>query len=179
VVLAVTVPADAKVFVNGHETTSTGTDRTFVSRGLVIGGRYTYEVRVELVVSGKTVSETKSVQMTAGEVAQLAFSLNGDGELQANNPTVTKLTLHVPADARVILSGHASTSTGTVREFSTTTLAPGSEWSNYTVRVELERNGQLVTREQTISLAAGDTRELTFDFSDSVADATGATAATR
>ncbi len=40
--LTVSVPADARVFVNGHATTSTGETRTYISRNLRPGATYTY-----------------------------------------------------------------------------------------------------------------------------------------
>ncbi len=176
--LTVKVPAEAKVFVNGHLTTSTGIERQFISRGLVVGSRYTYEVRAELDVNGKTVSDVKTVSLTAGDVADLAFSLNGESELQATSPVVTKVTVHVPAGARVFLAGQEAPGTGEVREFSTSRLAPGNQWNNYTVRAEVEINGKVVTREQKLSLQAGDSRELSFEFGDeSVANVNSVTAA--
>ena len=57
----------------------------------------------------------------------------------------------------------ASASTGTTREFVTTKLAAGQSWDNYTIRVEFERNGQTISKSEKISLAAGDTREVTID----------------
>ena len=51
----------------------------------------------------------------------------------------------------------------TTREFVTTKLAAGQSWDNYTVRVELEHNGQKISKSETISLAAGESRELTID----------------
>ena len=54
--LSVKVPADAKVFVNDRPTTSTGSDREYISRDLQTGAGYNYTVRAEFVRDGKTVS---------------------------------------------------------------------------------------------------------------------------
>jgi uncharacterized protein (TIGR03000 family) len=75
-VLAVDVPADAKVFVNGKATTSTGTHRVYASYGLKSGYAYNYEVKVELVRDGQTLTETKHVRLIAGDNQQLAFDFN-------------------------------------------------------------------------------------------------------
>ena len=171
--LVVDVPADAKVFVNGRATTSTGEHRTYISHGLEAGMRYEYQVRVEIVRDGKPVSETKMVQLSAGSQASVAF------EMPANSPVPqtaktgaaprTAVLLHVPAGAKVYLSGLETNSTGPDREFVTTKLAEGSAWDNYTVRVV--SGGE--TREQTLTLKAGDSRELTFSFgTEKVASAT-------
>ena len=83
----------------------------------------------------------------------------------------TKVTVRVPADAKLFLSGHETQSTGEVREFTTIQLEAGQTWNGYTVRVELTRNGQTLSKDQTISLNAGDSRELSFDFdTDKVAN---------
>ena len=73
----------------------------------------------------------------------------------------------MPADAKVYLSGRETNATGPVREFSTTTLPEGSSWENYNVRVV--SNGQ--TKEETVTIKAGETRELSFDFPAKVASA--------
>ena len=168
--LAVSVPADAKVFVNGLATKSTGTERQFVSRGLQRGAHYTYEVRVVMNRDGKEVTETKSIQLTAGARADLAFAAGNGQEQIAAQAVETSLTVHVPADAKVYLGGRETKLSGPVRQFTTTKLGEGQQWGSYTVRAVINRDGKLVTKEETISLKAGDTRELTFDFEGAIAE---------
>ncbi len=74
VLLTVSVPADAKVFVNGQSTSSTGEVRQYVSSGLQPAAVYGYRVRAEYVRDGKTISEEKTVELTAGQSRSLAFS---------------------------------------------------------------------------------------------------------
>ncbi len=76
----------------------------------------------------------------------------------------TKLTIHVPTDAKVFLAGRETSSTGDVREFTTSKLAPGSEWKNYTVHVVANIDGRDVSKDETITLTGGEDRDLTFDF---------------
>jgi uncharacterized protein (TIGR03000 family) len=174
--LNVTVPAEAKIFVNGNATTSSGTQRQYVSRGLEAGNRYAYEIKAEIVRDGKTITETKSVTLGSGEQASLVFNLDGNKEAPvAAEKTKTKLTLRVPADAKVTLAGREMTSTGDVREYTTTTLAPGAQWNDYSVRVVANVDGHEVTKEETIKLTGGEDRELTIDF-NSPAVASNATA---
>ena len=156
--LAVSVPDDAKIFVNGVNTTSTGEDRTYVSRDLNGGYNYTYEVRAEVVRDGKTVEQVKSVNLRAGETARVAFDFAAPAE------TETALTLHVPADAKVYLAGNATSAQGEVRVFRTTGLTAGKTWSDYTIRVEYDLDGRTVTQERTIALTGGKAQELTFQF---------------
>jgi len=156
--LAVSVPEDARIFVNGQPTSSTGGLRQYVSRNLKNGFNYAYEVRAEVVRDGKPVELVKSVNVRAGETAALAF------DFPATDSSQTSLTIHVPADAKVYLAGNATKATGETRIFRTTGLTTGKSWDGYTVRVELDRGGKVETKEETISLKAGETREIRFDF---------------
>lgn len=156
--LSVQVPADAKVFVNGLATSSKGDRRQYVSRGLADGYSYTYEVRAEVVRDGRTVEETKTVYVRAGETSQLAFNLQPTSNLE------TSLTLLVPEDAKVTLAGTETAATGAVRVFSTTNLTNDKEWTDYKVVVSLNRNGETKSKEQTIRLKAGDNKTLSFEF---------------
>jgi uncharacterized protein (TIGR03000 family) len=71
--VSVSVPADAKVWVNGKFTTSIGTDRQYISHGLEAGATYQYIVKVEVVRNGEAKSETKTVTLQAGATSSLAF----------------------------------------------------------------------------------------------------------
>jgi uncharacterized protein (TIGR03000 family) len=164
--LAVSVPDDAKIYVNGTATSSTGADRQYVSRDLTNGYNYSYEVRAEVVRDGKTVEQVKTVNLRAGETAQVAF------DFPAADAAATSLTVHVPADAKVYLSGNVTKATGETRIFRTTGLTSGNAWDNYTVKVEVERGGRMIVKEKTITLKGGETQELNFDFdADKVAAA--------
>jgi len=172
--LSVSVPAEAKVFVNDAATRSLGEQRRYVSRGLLPGRTYTYNVRVEFEKDGQVVSETKSVRLTAGGEANLSFegSTTGDKDQVADTPAETKLTLNVPADAKVVLAGNATKMTGSTRTFITKKLTSGQKWSDYVVSVTIERDGRPVTEQRTITLTAGEPQELTFTFdTDKVASA--------
>jgi uncharacterized protein (TIGR03000 family) len=162
-VLTVSVPADARVFVNGKATTSTGTQRHFVSRGLRNGFKYAYEVRVEVVRDGATVEDVQTIELRAGENSALAFNLGAGEEL------TTTLTLKVPENATVTLAGAATKSTGAVRTFSTTQLAKGQSWSDYVVAVEWEQDGEKMVKEEAITLSAGESRTLEFEGETKVA----------
>lgn len=178
-VLNVSVPNEARVFVNGRATTSTGATRRYVSKGLKRGFQYTYELKAEVVRDGKTVTRTEVVRLQAGERANVSFDLNEEtipeGQV-ANEPVRTKLTLHVPAEAKVFLSGNETRSTGDTREFTTTKLPLGAEWAGYVVRVELEREGRTLVQERELTLKAGQEHSWDVDFEANqvaLADASG------
>jgi uncharacterized protein (TIGR03000 family) len=73
--LTVSVPADAKVLVNGLPTKSTGESRRFTSTGLQIAAIYPYRVRAEYMRDGERVSEEKTIGLVAGQTASLVFDV--------------------------------------------------------------------------------------------------------
>jgi len=167
--LSVKVPAEAKVFVNDRPTMSTGEQREFVSRNLQAGARYNYDVRVEFIRNGEPVIENKSVQVTAGQTANLDFT--GESiESTAENNAPTTLTVHVPENAKLYLGGRETKSTGSVREFRTTRLPAGSNWADYTIRAVVDQDGKQLVSEQTISIKAGASRDITINFDQQLAD---------
>ncbi|MDH3716830.1 MAG: TIGR03000 domain-containing protein, partial [Planctomycetota bacterium] len=140
-----------------------------------------------------TSTETKVVYVGAGQQSRLAFNFAappaGDGVEQPEERVVsqpdevdeapkTTLRLRVPATATVTLAGSATKSTGGDRVFTTRRLAVGQTWDNYVIRAELERDGRRLTKEVSIRLQAGETRDLAIDF-DSADVTTVASAARR
>ncbi|MFP6610871.1 MAG: TIGR03000 domain-containing protein [Pirellulales bacterium] len=167
----VSVPLDAKVEINGKQTTRTGTLRTYVSRGLEAGRHYKYEISARVSRAGQTLVESKTVFARAGQHQILDFALTGPatGGRIANGgdsiePPKTTLKLRLPADANVSLSGSETHSSGPFRVFTTTQLRAGETWPNYVIHVELDRGGERLSKELTISLTAGETRELSINF---------------
>jgi uncharacterized protein (TIGR03000 family) len=73
-ILAVSVPADARVIVNGLVTKSTGQRRQFISTGLKPGMTYKYEVEVRVARDGQVLEDTRTVYLTSGAREALAFS---------------------------------------------------------------------------------------------------------
>jgi uncharacterized protein (TIGR03000 family) len=71
----VSLPADAKLSIDGNSTVSTSSSRTFVSPDLQVGKDYVYTMIAELSVDGKIVSESKTITVRAGETTQVAFDL--------------------------------------------------------------------------------------------------------
>lgn len=166
-ILTVQVPQNTKIYVNGVPTKSTGSMRRYVSRNLTRGFDYTYEVRAESIANGQRSVQTKTVHLRAGQMAELAF------DAASSSSTVeTALTVNVPGDAKVYLAGSEAPGKGIQRTFRTTKLAAGDAWKDYVVRVEVKRDGRTLNQEKKITLNAGDSRDLTFQFEvDRLADA--------
>lgn len=163
-ILAVRVPEAAKVYVNGKLTSTPGTYRRYISRGLVPGYRYTYEIRAEIPQGGETLTDRRVIQVRAGEMSQVAFDFDPSAPQVAAATVNTTLTLHVPEDAKVSLGGNDTASSGNVRQFTTTELSRDQQWQDYRIVVTLDRNGELLKRERTITVTGGEARDLMFDF---------------
>ncbi len=72
--LIIEVPAEAKLFVDDQPMKTAAERRTFSTPVLKPGQAYFYDVRAELVVDGKSYSETKRVIVKAGEVSRASFA---------------------------------------------------------------------------------------------------------
>ena len=76
----------------------------------------------------------------------------------------TRLTIHVPAEAKISLAGVETKQTGEVRQFATTRLSAGQNWDGYKVIAEIQRDGRTLREERTIRLTGGEAQELTLNF---------------
>lgn len=172
-VINVTVPADAKIYVNDKITSSTGNTRRFVSRDLEPGFNFEYEIRAEMRVDGRLVREVKTVTLNGGESRNIEFNLDPSSTPDSQvvgAPVETKVTLNVPKNASVTLAGNEMRTLGEQRVFSTLALASGETWKDYDIVVTILKNGAPVTQRKVIDLTGGETQEVTFDFNaDSVA----------
>jgi uncharacterized protein (TIGR03000 family) len=74
---------------------------------------------------------------------------------------VAHMTVHVPADARVWFGTTKTTSTGSVRQYESPPLTPGSQYT-YEIRARWTQNGQEVTQTQQVPLTAGGHVNVTF-----------------
>lgn len=162
--LAVHVPADAQVFVNGLPTRSQGQLRQYLSRGLAPGDRYTYEIRAEVTRDGRSLTSTQTANVRAGEMAQLVFQLDPQTQSALVRRAETSLKLHVPEAARVTLEGQPTRALGSPRVFATRELSDGQSWEGYRIMVELDRDGSVETQTKTVDLVGGQSHELNFDF---------------
>jgi uncharacterized protein (TIGR03000 family) len=68
--------------------------------------------------------------------------------------TVAHLSVTVPSSAEIWFDGAATTSAGTVRDFTTPPLQPGQQYS-YEVRARWQENGHDVTQSKKVTVSAG------------------------
>jgi uncharacterized protein (TIGR03000 family) len=68
------VPADARVWIGGDETTQGGADRVFESPPLAPGRDYCYTIKAEWAApGGQVVSQTRQVDVSANAVVNVDF----------------------------------------------------------------------------------------------------------
>lgn len=72
--LTVTVPADAKLTVDGVANTMTGAERVFRTPALEKDREYAYTMKAEVVRDGKVVSQVQKVQFRAGGKVTVDFA---------------------------------------------------------------------------------------------------------
>jgi len=75
-VIQVSLPADARLTVDGNATTSTSENRTFVTPALPQGETFQYTLRAEIVRDGRTVVETQVVTVRGGEETRVPFNFS-------------------------------------------------------------------------------------------------------
>jgi uncharacterized protein (TIGR03000 family) len=71
--IAVKLPEDARLFIQGDLTTSTGPERTFVSPKLTGGQTYLYTLTALMERDGEVVSVTRTVRVWAGSKAEVTI----------------------------------------------------------------------------------------------------------
>jgi uncharacterized protein (TIGR03000 family) len=71
--LTIEVPADAKLFVDGHLTKTTGASRNFHTPDLKVGSSFFYDIKAEITVDGNTVVEEFRLVVKAGDTLTQSF----------------------------------------------------------------------------------------------------------
>lgn len=158
-ILNVSVPSDAKVYVNDRLTTTPGDSRSYVSRNLEAGRNYRFEIRASIVRDGREISLERNVVMRSGRSEFVKFDFD--------NPVMTQLTVKVPEDAKVELCGNATKASGSLRSFKTA-MMPGQIWENYDIQVQFQQDGKIVNRQKSITIKAGQQYVVDFESGSSV-----------
>ena len=81
-------------------------------------------------------------------------------ELPSSEGTIT---LHVPADAKVVINGLKTKASGTERVYKSCNLKPGFAY-DYEVRIQLNHNGELLEEVRNVRLTAGAGETFAIDF---------------
>jgi uncharacterized protein (TIGR03000 family) len=73
------------------------------------------------------------------------------------------IVVNLPAGAKLTIDGYTSTQTTSTRYLVTPTLQPGQSYT-YTLVAEVSQNGQPVQQSQVVTVRAGQTTPVSFDF---------------
>ena len=77
--IVVTLPAEARLIVDGAATRSTSERRTFVTPALENGETYVYTLRAEVVRDGQTAVQTQEVIVRGGQTTDVSFNFASQG----------------------------------------------------------------------------------------------------
>lgn len=72
--IVVSLPADARLIVDGNTTKSTTDRRTLVTPALQFGSTYIYDMTAEIVREGRTITQTQQVSVRGGETVAVQFN---------------------------------------------------------------------------------------------------------
>ncbi len=75
--LNISVPADAKLYLQDQLMTVEGAQRRFVTPAIKAGETHLYTVKVEVVRDGKTLTKTAETTVTLGQEAALTVAFEG------------------------------------------------------------------------------------------------------
>lgn len=103
--------------------------------------------------------ETLTPNGSAPPLATLPPAGLGEAISSANQATIV---VTLPADARLFAEGQPIDLTGTVRTFRTPPLPELGRTYEYVLRMEVQRNGQTVRKEETVKLEAGKVTRVNF-----------------
>jgi uncharacterized protein (TIGR03000 family) len=149
--VTVTLPAEAKLLVQGVACPLTSAKRTFDTPKLPVGESYTYTLRAEVVRAGRTVVESRQVSIAAGKRVTVDFGNMSEAPQAAGPASVTVL---LPEEARLRVQGVTCPLTSAKRTFSSPRLQAGQSYT-YTLQAEVVRGGQSVTENRRVTVAAG------------------------
>ncbi len=82
---------------------------------------------------------------------------------QARGPAPATIVVSLPADAKLTIEDHATSSTSEMRTFVSPPLEPGKAFE-YTLKAELSRGGQAQTTTTKVTIRAGDESFVRLDF---------------
>jgi len=74
--IVVSLPAGARLIVDGAPTNSTSENRTLVTPNLEFGSTYVYTMRAEIVRDGETVAQVQTVNVRGGETSVVQFNFS-------------------------------------------------------------------------------------------------------
>ena len=82
--VVVTLPADAKLSVEGKTLKTSEGQREFITPQLEAGTNYRYTIKAEVVRNNQVVTQSREVRVRAGETTRVSFDLPAEGVATAS-----------------------------------------------------------------------------------------------
>lgn len=153
--IVVTLPADARMYVDDQLMTLTGAVRTFRTPPIPTGERpKPYTIRIEYERNGRTEKETKSVELELGKVSRVHFPEPAAG-------ASARINVRAPMGATLSVEGREFPAD--TREIITPVLRPGDDYT-YTLKLTRTRDGKVETVSRDVTFRAGGS--VTVEFGD-------------
>jgi uncharacterized protein (TIGR03000 family) len=159
----VQLPASADLFVEGRQLSQTSATRRVVTPNLEAGQTYAYTLKAKMVRDGQTVTATKTISFRAGETARVDFGALETAVAEKPAAAPARITVRLPADAKLSIDGVACPLTSGTRSFDTPDLQPGKSYA-YTLKAEIVRDGKARAESRKVMVQAGE--KLTVRFRD-------------
>ncbi len=156
--VVLTAPANVQLSVEGRAIPRTANEETFRTPELEPGYSYTYTIKAQVVRGGKTVAYFKQVKVRAGETSSADFT-----KLMNEGKDTARVTVKLPADARLYVDDVPCPLTSTTRSFDTPALNAGQRYY-YTLKAEVVRDGETRTAKKRVLVEAG--KQITVEFND-------------
>jgi uncharacterized protein (TIGR03000 family) len=162
--VVVTLPADAKLFVEGKLIDQTGPIRAFRTPELQptpAGQSYEYTMSIEVVRNGRTFKPEEKVRVEAGKVARVNFAEPGPG-----SGNTAQIRVRMPADAVLTIDGRSWSATEGQAIIRTPELRAGQDHF-YQLKIEVVRRNERHTMTRDVAFRAG--QELQVEFEEPAA----------
>jgi uncharacterized protein (TIGR03000 family) len=151
-------PANVQLSVEGQNIPRTTSEETFRTPALEPGSSYTYTFKARVVRDGQTVAFTKQVKVRAGQTSEADFT-----KLTTEGKDVARVTVKLPAEARLYVDDVVCPLTSATRSFNTPELEAGRRYY-YTLKAETTQEGANRTVTKRVVVEAG--KQVTVEFSD-------------
>lgn len=160
-IVIVQLPSEAQLYVDGKLSNQSASPRMLVTPQLEAGKDYFYTLKVELTRDGKTLSESREVIVKAGQTSRVDFTNVGQGQVAEAEGSPAKVTVRLPAEAKLYVDGMLAPMSSPTRTFNTPRLAAGQKYF-YTLKAELDQDGQKRTETRQVVVEAGKQVEVDF-----------------
>jgi uncharacterized protein (TIGR03000 family) len=158
------MPTDAVVFVND---TRIETASSYLTQPLESGKEYVLNIEAVVARDGQSVNRVKQLTIRAGDEVRLAFQDMDLADASSSRTGggaggVARITVRVPADARLTVHGVDCPLGSDTRTFDTPALEPGQKYY-YLLKAEVVRDGRTIAQTKRIDFRSGERVTVSFE----------------